>query len=137
MTAQPVPPRLVLYDGVCGLCHRMVRWLLVRDARGKLAYAPLQGETAARLRDMHPEIPTELDSVVYVEEGRVHLRGKAFLHVARHLGRPWRWAFHLRWLPAFVLDPLYWLIASTRYRLFGKFDTCQVPSPEHRERMLP
>jgi predicted DCC family thiol-disulfide oxidoreductase YuxK len=36
-----------------------------------------------------------------------------------------------------VLDPLYWLVARTRYRLFGKFDTCQVPSPEHRERMLP
>jgi predicted DCC family thiol-disulfide oxidoreductase YuxK len=137
MTVSELPPRLVLYDGVCGLCHRMVRWLLARDVRGVLAYAPLQGETAARLRAIHPEIPAELDSVVYLEEGRVYLRGKAFLHVARHLDRPWRWGYQLRWLPAFVLDPLYWLVASTRYRLFGKFDACQIPSPEHRERMLP
>lgn len=137
MTVQPIPPRIVLYDGVCGLCHRMVRWLLARDALGRLAYAPLQGETAARLRAIHPEIPAELDSVVYVEDGRVHLRGKAFLHVSRHLGRPWRWGYHLRWLPAFLLDPLYWLVARTRYRLFGKFEACEMPTAEHRDRMLP
>lgn len=138
MAMQPaMPPRIVLYDGVCGLCHRLVRWLMAHDTTGRLHYAPLQGETAARLRAIHPAIPADLDSVVYVEEGRVYLRSKAFVHVARHLGRPWRWAYHVRWLPARVLDPLYFLVARTRYRVFGKLDTCQVPTAEHRERVLP
>jgi predicted DCC family thiol-disulfide oxidoreductase YuxK len=132
-----MPPRIILYDGVCGLCHRLVRWLMAHDHEGRLHYAPLQGETAARLRAIHPAIPADLDSVVYVEEGRVYLRSKAFLHVARHLGRPWRWAHHARWLPAVLADPLYRLVARTRYRIFGKLDACEVPSGSIRERLLP
>ena len=133
----PLPPRIVLYDGVCGLCHRAVAWLLKRDRDARFHFAPLQGETAARLRALHPDIPTELSTVVYVEDGRVHLRGKAFLHAARHLPRPWRWAYQLRWLPAFLIDPFYWVVARTRYRLFGKHDTCQVPDVADRTRLLP
>ncbi|HWM87526.1 MAG TPA: DCC1-like thiol-disulfide oxidoreductase family protein [Kofleriaceae bacterium] len=132
-----LPPRIVLYDGVCGLCHRMVRWLMAHDHLDRFHYAPLQGDTATRLRAMHPEIPDDLDSVVYVEEGRVHLRSKVFLHAARHLGWPWRWAHHLRWLPAFLLDPLYWIVARVRYRVFGKYESCQLPAAEERERLLP
>lgn len=132
-----MPPRIVLYDGVCGLCHRMVRWLMAHDGRRALHYAPLQGETAARLRAIHPVIPVDLDSIVYIEEGRVYLRGKAFLHIARHVDGPLRWLYHWRWLPASLVDPLYWVVARTRYRLFGKYDSCEIPSAENRERVLP
>ena len=133
----PLPPRVVLYDGVCGLCHRAVAWLLKRDRERRFHFAPLQGETAARLRALHPDIPDDLSTVVYLEDGRVHVRSKAFLNAARHLPRPWRWAYHLRWLPAFVIDPFYWVVARTRYRIFGKHDTCTVPDVADRSRLLP
>jgi len=136
VSADALPPRIVLYDGVCGLCSRTVRWLMKRDG-GAFHYAPLQGETAARLRARHPRIPEQLDSVVYVEADRVHLRSKVFLHAARHLTRPWRWAWHFRWLPAFLLDPFYWLVAKLRYRLFGKFDSCKLPTTDERAKLLP
>jgi predicted DCC family thiol-disulfide oxidoreductase YuxK len=136
VAADALPPRIVLYDGVCGLCSRTVRWLMKRDG-GAFHYAPLQGETAARLRAHHPRIPEQLDSVVYIENDRVHLRSKVFLHAARHLTRPWRWAWYFRWLPAFLLDPFYWLIAKLRYRLFGKFDSCKLPTTDERAKLLP
>lgn len=132
----PEPSPLILYDGVCGLCGRTVRWLLRRDG-GRLWYAPLQGETAERLRARYPRIPRELDSVVLVEDGRVYLRSKVFLHVARHLTRPWRWLYHLRWFPALLVDPAYWLVAKLRYRLFGKYDACRLPTTDERARFLP
>jgi predicted DCC family thiol-disulfide oxidoreductase YuxK len=138
VSESPLPPRIILYDGVCGLCHRMVRWLLAHDREGRFYYAPLQGDTAGRLRAAQPDtFPSGLDSVVYLEGGRLYLRSKAFVHAARHLAPPWRWFYHLRWVPSFLLDPLYWLVARTRYRLFGKVDSCQVPSTEQRERILP
>jgi predicted DCC family thiol-disulfide oxidoreductase YuxK len=127
----------MLYDGVCGLCHRAVSWLLAHDRRGAFHYAPLQGETAAALRRLHPEIPSELATMVLVEDGRVHLRARAVLHAARHLGAPWRWVAPLRHLPAFLLDPFYWIVAKTRYRIFGKFDQCRLPSAKDRSRLLP
>jgi predicted DCC family thiol-disulfide oxidoreductase YuxK len=132
-----LPPRIVLYDGVCGLCNRSVQWLLRRDRGRALWFAPLQGETAAMLRARHPEIPTALETVVYVDEGRVHLRSQAFLHAARHLGRPWRWAHGLRWLPAFPLDLLYRVIARIRYRVWGKYESCRLPDAGDRARLLP
>lgn len=132
----PLPPTIILYDGVCGLCGKSVRWLIKRD-RGRVSYAPLQGETAARLRALHPSIPTALESVVLVDDGRVFVRSKAFLHVSRHLTRPWRWLYGVRWLPALILDPFYRLIARLRYRLFGKYDRCQLPTTSERARLLP
>jgi predicted DCC family thiol-disulfide oxidoreductase YuxK len=131
-----LPGPVVLYDGECGLCHRSVKFLLARD-RNQLWYAPLQGETAAKLRAEHPRIPETLESVVLVDGGRVHLRSKALLYVARYLTRPWRWAYHLRWLPAFVLDLAYAVIARIRYRVWGKYDSCTRPTTDQLAHLLP
>jgi predicted DCC family thiol-disulfide oxidoreductase YuxK len=134
--ALTLPGPVVLYDGECGLCHRSVKFLIQRD-RGQLWYAALQGETAAALRVRHPEIPPTLESVVLVDGERVHVRSKAFLYGAKYLTRPWRWAYYLRWLPAFVLDLAYRVIARIRYRVWGKFDSCQRPSVEQQSHLLP
>ncbi|MCC6623466.1 MAG: DUF393 domain-containing protein [Deltaproteobacteria bacterium] len=133
----PRPEHLVLYDGVCGLCDRSVRWLIRRDARGLLRFAPLQGETTARLRATIPGIPDDLTSVVYLRGARVHLRSKAFLYLAWHLRWPWRVFWGLRWFPALLGDLPYRLVAALRYRVFGKKDACSLPAPEERARFLP
>lgn len=134
--ALELPPALVLYDGQCGLCNRSVRWLIDHDD-GQLRYAPLQGPTAAAARARHANIPETLESVVLVEGGRAHLRSKAFLHVSRHLGWPWRAGYAFRWLPAFVLDPLYRVVAHYRYRWFGRYDECRLPTQRERQKLLP
>jgi predicted DCC family thiol-disulfide oxidoreductase YuxK len=143
--AQPQPvdsvdSRVVLYDGVCGFCDGLVRWLLARDRAGALRYAPLQGRTAARLRERHPEIPGDLETVVYVESSggreRVFLRSEAMFRVFQQLGAPWGWLAWLRWLPRAFTDAAYGLFVRVRYRLFGRLDACRVPDPARRERFL-
>jgi len=131
-TVEPV----VLYDGVCGLCARSVRFILRKERDHDLRFAPLQGATAAALRARFPQIPTTLESVVFISGGRVHLRSKAFLHVASHLRAPWRWAHAFRWFPGFLGDLGYRLIAAIRYRVWGKVDACELPAPAHRARLL-
>lgn len=133
--AEPGP--VVLYDGVCGLCSRSVRWILRHERDHVLVFAPLQGPTAAALRATYPAIPRSLESVVYITGGRAHLRSKAFLHLAAHLRAPWRWVHAMRWLPGVVLDLGYRLIARVRYRVWGKTATCELPAPEARARFLP
>jgi predicted DCC family thiol-disulfide oxidoreductase YuxK len=136
----PVPPRLVLFDGVCGFCDRAVRWLLVRDREARLRFAPLQGETAARLRARHPVIPEDTDTVVYVEVAdgneRVFLRSEAVFRLLAQLGRPWRWVAWLRFVPRPLTDWGYRLFARHRYRLFGKLDACPTPQPGERARFV-
>lgn len=131
------PSPIVLYDGVCGLCAKSVQWILDHEGDHALRFAPLQGETAAALREQYPNIPTELDTVVFVDGERAHLRSKAFLHLAKHLRSPWRWLHAMRWLPGFVLNGFYRIVAALRYRIWGTVDSCQLPSPETRRRFLP
>jgi predicted DCC family thiol-disulfide oxidoreductase YuxK len=128
---------IILYDGDCGFCARSVRWILAHERGPEIRFAPLQGPTAARLRRRYPRIPAEIASVVYVADGRVHLRSQAMLHAARHLRRPWRWGHALRWMPGVVLDLGYRVIAAVRYRIWGHADACQLVTPEQRSRFLP
>lgn len=128
---------VVLYDGTCGLCHRTVQWIVRHERDHELSFAPLQGETAEALRARYPEIPRTLESVVLVDAGRAHLRSKAFFHLAPHLRAPWRWAYALRWLPAFLVDLGYRVIARVRYRIWGRADACDLPAPDQRARFLP
>jgi predicted DCC family thiol-disulfide oxidoreductase YuxK len=130
-------PRIVLYDGVCGLCDRLVRFLVERDRARLLRYAPLQGETAAELRARHGNIPGGLDTMVFVDDGKVYLRSRAFARIARYLPWPWRLATLIRFVPRFLADGAYALVARTRYRIFGKVEACGLPTQEERQLLLP
>jgi len=135
------PARLVLYDGVCGFCNSSVRWLIEHDRDERLRYAALQGETAAALRARHPEIPQELDTIVFVADEpsgeRVWLRSAAVFRVLRELPAPWRWIAPLRWLlPSAAWDVAYRAFARRRYQWFGRLAACPIPSPAVRARFL-
>ncbi len=136
------PTRIVLYDGVCGFCNGSVRWLIDHDRGERLSFAPLQGDTAAVLRARHPEIPTELDTIVFVEVAvpfseRVWLRSAAVFRVLRELPAPWCWLAPLRWLlPGRLWDVAYHAFASRRYRWFGQLEACPIPPPALRARFL-
>jgi predicted DCC family thiol-disulfide oxidoreductase YuxK len=137
MDATPTPPRIVLYDGVCGLCDRLVQFLVAKDRERLLRYAPLQGDTAARLRAQHAAIPQDLDTMVFVDEGQVYLRSRAAARIARYLPWPWRAGAAVRFVPRVVADWAYGLVARSRYRIFGKVEACGLPTPEERRLLLP
>lgn len=129
--------RLVLYDGTCGLCDRAVQWLLDHDAEGVLTYAALQGETVEALRGELTGIPADMDTMVFVEGDRVWVRSHAILTICSVLPTPWRWLGALRIFPAWLTDPAYRLVSSTRYSVWGRADACRLPEPEVAARFLP
>jgi predicted DCC family thiol-disulfide oxidoreductase YuxK len=134
---------LVLFDGVCVLCDSSVRWLLKADRDRRLTFAPLQGETARRVLDRHPEAPAELRTIVYVRGfgsgsgERVYLRSDALAAVLQDLGGGYAVLALFRVLPRFLRDRLYDFIATHRYRWFGKLDACRLPEKGEEKRFLP
>jgi predicted DCC family thiol-disulfide oxidoreductase YuxK len=56
---------------------------------------------------------------------------------ARYLAWPWKLGYAVFFLPRWLTDPIYRLIAHFRYRLFGKKEVCRIPAPHERERFLP
>lgn len=141
------PSHLLLYDGTCGFCAASVQWVLRRDRRGTLSFAPLQGETARPILAAHPEI-AGVDSVVWVEgRGEAHealkalerisVRSDAALAVGRYLGGWYAAAARLGALcPKGLRDFAYDLIAKHRHTLISD-PACLLPTPEERARFLP
>lgn len=132
-----LPPRLLLFDGVCGLCDRFVQWAIARDPNSNLVFAPLQGETAAALRLVHPEIPEHLDTLVFIEDGKVFMYSAAVLNACRHLRGPWPYAAVFLWVPRPLRDLVYKLVARNRYSIWGKSESCRVPSDAELAKFLP
>jgi predicted DCC family thiol-disulfide oxidoreductase YuxK len=127
----------VLYDGVCGFCNASVQWLLGRDKGGRLRYAPLQGPTAAAMRSRFPEIPTDIDTIVFIEGGQVYMRSRAAFRIASNLPVPWSWLRAFGLLPVALTDLGYRLVASVRYRIWGRLEACRIPAASERALFLP
>ncbi|MGO2369659.1 MAG: thiol-disulfide oxidoreductase DCC family protein [Serratia sp. (in: enterobacteria)] len=122
--------RVLLFDGECNLCHGLVRFLIRADRQGKILLATVQSaEGQAILGGLG--LPTDrIDSIVYLEQGQYWLRSAAFFQAMRQLGWPFRLLALARFLPPRLVDAFYNLVASNRYRLFGRNEGTALPG-EH------
>ncbi|TAJ62873.1 DCC1-like thiol-disulfide oxidoreductase family protein [Brevundimonas sp.] len=135
---QPAPDEpdgLILFDGVCVFCSRWVRFVIDRDPERRFRFVAIQSEPgrvlAARF-GIDPDAP-QTNAVIW--NGRIHFKSDAALIVLGQLkaSRP---LGLLKGVPRLFRDPAYDLIASNRYRLFGRTDVCMIPAPEDRSRFL-
>jgi predicted DCC family thiol-disulfide oxidoreductase YuxK len=135
-------PAILLYDGVCGLCNRLVQFILRRDRAAIFRFASLQSTFAGRILARHGANAADLDSVYIVVDhngsGELLLpRSDAVLFILQQLGGVWRVAaFLFRILPRPLRDWAYGIVARNRYRAFGRYDTCPLPSGDTRNRFL-
>ena len=132
---------LVLYDGVCGLCSRLLQFLLEHDRRAVFTFASLQSAVGRTIVERFGGDPNKLASfhvlVNYrANHSQMFSRSSAALFVAGELGWPWKMAVLMRILPTSILDHVYDVIARNRYRVFGRFERCLAPRPEFRGRFI-
>jgi predicted DCC family thiol-disulfide oxidoreductase YuxK len=139
----PIPESnpIVLYDGVCGLCNRLVQFLLKHDSRDRFRFASLQSEFTGRLLTRHGLDPHDLDTVYVVKnydqpDEALLARSDAILYLLTELGGVWSLAGVGRVLPGAFRDAIYKIVARNRYRVFGKHESCMLPEPKHRAKFL-
>ncbi len=141
MNERPPQP-VLLYDGECGLCNRLVRSLLKTDRAGKLNYAPLQSEPAQRYLHSQGLPLRDFDSLVFVKDWDHPLvspplfRTDGALAAAAVVGGSWRMVTWLRILPGWFRDPFYKLVAKTRYVLFAVYRPTPLENPAWEKRFL-
>ena len=126
----------ILYDGVCVLCSRVVQFVIRHDRAALFRFASMQSEPGRRLLARHGLPLDGWDSFVLVEDGAAYLKSTAFLRIMARLSRPWPILAAGRLVPERLRDQAYDLIARNRYRLFGRRDSCMIPTPEVRARFL-
>ncbi|MFO1451669.1 MAG: DCC1-like thiol-disulfide oxidoreductase family protein [Opitutaceae bacterium] len=129
------PAPVILYDGECGLCSRLVQAVLVRDRAGVFRFCALQSPWAQDVLRRHGLSTTDFDTMVLVEGDRIHLRSAAALRVSRRLPW-WRWTGAFLLLPRALRDAVYGWIARRRKRWFPPSEACLILRPEWRSRFI-
>jgi predicted DCC family thiol-disulfide oxidoreductase YuxK len=138
MSANPI----LLYDGFCGLCNRLVQFTLQHDRQDLFRFASLQSSFATQVLARHGTDAVNLDTFYVVAhhqqpEERLLARSDAVAYVLRELGGSCSvCGFFWKALPRMVRDVLYKVIARNRYKIFGKLDACPRPDPRQRHRFL-
>jgi predicted DCC family thiol-disulfide oxidoreductase YuxK len=131
----PSVRRIVLFDGVCSVCDRIVNFILDHDSRGRFQFAPLQSPAGRALAEKYG-VGTSLETMVLIEGDRAFTRSTAALRMARQLDGAWPLAYALILVPTSLRDWAYRGFAARRYRWFGQLDACRIPTPETRSRFL-
>ena len=67
---------------------------------------------------------------------KVYVRSEGALRVARYLGGAWHLARVVAIVPHPLRDWAYDAFARIRYRVFGKYESCRMPTPEQRARFI-
>lgn len=140
MKTSPIP--VLLYDGECGLCNAVMRFMLRHDRRGVLQFAPLQSRTGQAFLSARGMDTREFDSIVFIEDlarfdTAYCLRTDGALRALEEMGGGWRrLARLLRPVPVAWRDAFYRLVARARYRLFGYYRPTPLPDPDWARRLL-
>ncbi|MCX6274011.1 MAG: thiol-disulfide oxidoreductase DCC family protein [Bacteroidetes bacterium] len=127
---------IIFFDGVCNLCNGFVQFVIRRDKSAKFKFASLQSAAAANMLKPFDFPLDELKTIVLVQDGKIFLRSRAVLRIASQLGGAWKLAAMLYIFPSFFSDAVYNLISKYRYKLFGKKDSCMIPTPELKSRFV-
>lgn len=127
---------VIVFDAMCVLCSANAQFVLQHDRRGYFRLASMQSEVGAALYRQFGIDPADPDTLIVVESDHALRDSDAIFAIWRGLGWPWRGLAALAIVPRVVRDPLYRWVARNRYRLFGRRETCWMPTAAQRERIL-
>lgn len=127
---------VLLFDGVCNLCNGSVQFIIERDHKKQFMFASLQSEKGQELLRKF-NLPTDnFDSFVLVEGDQFYTKSTASLRVFSRFDGLWKLLKIALFIPTFLRNPFYSIIAKNRYKWFGKQESCWLPTPELQNRFL-
>jgi predicted DCC family thiol-disulfide oxidoreductase YuxK len=127
---------VILFDGVCNLCNGAVQFIIKTDKASKFLFASLQSDFGQLQLQKFGLDPSKLHSIIALENGKFYERSDAALKIASGLAQPWPMLGVFRILPRFFRDWIYDLISKNRYKMFGKRESCMIPTPELKGRFV-
>ena len=135
MINEPGRP-IVLFDGVCGLCDSFVQFVIKRDKAEVVRFAPLQSGIGKDLMRMFALPEGDLSFIVVIDGEKSYIKSTAVLEVLRYLPGVWSYFALLRFIPVSISDFVYEFTARNRYKWFGKYQVCVMPTESEKKRFL-
>src|SRR5262249_53397975 len=123
-------------DGCCVMCSGWARFVLRHDRAGSFRFAPAQSPLGHALYTHYGLDAENYETHMLIDGGRAYLKSEAGVRMLEGLGLPWSLGAVLRVAPRRLRDRLYDRLARNRFRIFGRRDSCYLPSADERGRFL-
>jgi predicted DCC family thiol-disulfide oxidoreductase YuxK len=130
----PKVANIILFDGVCNLCEYSVQFIIKHDSKNYFHFTSQSSEIGQELLKQH-ELE-EIDSIIFVKDSMAYAHSDAALEIAKNLDGWHKHLYIFRFIPKVLRDAIYRFVAKHRYKVFGKKDSCMMPSIELKDRFL-
>ncbi|WP_442265269.1 thiol-disulfide oxidoreductase DCC family protein [Tenacibaculum sp. ZS6-P6] len=121
---------IVLYDGTCGFCNQSILFILNKKPSDRLRFISQQSNIGKQIK-LQFNINEQLDSIFLIENQIVYTKANGFLKILSHLNSKWYYISYLKYVPNFISNPVYDLIAKYRHQFISK--SCRLLSLEERK----
>lgn len=127
---------ILMFDGLCNLCNSSVQFVIKRDLKKKIVFSSLQSEIAQDFLSTQNDSLKNCESVILIDKNNIYTKSSAAIKVSQSLKGLWFMMSIFIILPKPIRDYVYDVIASRRYRWFGKRTNCYIPTKEEQELFL-
>lgn len=122
---------VMFFDGECIFCSRALQFFIKIDKDEVIRYTTLQSAEGQLMMDKL-NISKDMDSVALIDKGQYFTKSDVTFHLMKKMRFPWRVLSILIFIPKFIRDFFYDIVAKNRYKIFGKYDQCMIPSSEQK-----
>ena len=128
---------IVLFDGVCNFCNSTILQIVKYDKTNKFRFSSLQSDFGIKtLKSLKME-ENNLNTLIFIKNSNeVYTESAAVLEIINMLEGFPKVFLIFRVLPRWVRDFLYKKFSKNRYKLFGKKESCMIPTLELKEKFI-
>lgn len=128
--------QIIIFDGVCNFCNGAVNFIIKRDRDNVFKFAPMQSQAAIDLIAKYEVKDVGFDTFLLIKGDKCYFRTNAALEITKELSGFWFLFRVFKLLPRAIRDYFYRLFARNRYSIFGRSDTCMIPTLEVKSKFL-
>lgn len=118
------------------MCHGFVRFVARYDTQDRFRFTTADGLLGQALFRHYGLRTSTYETNLLIQDGVAHQKIMAFANTMRRLGGGRSLLGGLRFLPLWLSNPLYDVIAQNRYAIFGRYETCPLPSEDVKRRLI-
>ncbi len=127
---------IIIFDGICNFCNSSVKFIIKRDHKNVFLFTPMKSKPAQDLIAKYRVEGVGFDTFLLIKNNECYYRTDAALEITKDLSGFWFLFRAFKVLPSSFRDFFYRLFARNRYSLFGKTNSCMIPTPEIKNRIL-
>ncbi|HRE41199.1 MAG TPA: thiol-disulfide oxidoreductase DCC family protein [Ignavibacteria bacterium] len=130
------PEYIILFDGVCNFCNSTINFLIDRDKENKFKFGALQSDAGQYYLKKFGLNTDDFDTFVLVNGDKFYTKSTAALKISKELPGLYKLLYAFIIIPPPLRNLVYDFIAKNRYKIFGKTDSCRMPTPELKAKFL-